>query len=197
MALTTRATTYLATLERTPTPSTAEVEAALRERSLPRFDSWLSFHERYAGYVEPLGRDKAVWGLIHGQGTWLKNTPDVDREVKEERWYVRCADVHPSYNYTLDHSGEFLAHPARTFDVKVERDALVHELGRQGRLARLYGAGPFDDPVLALVAEARERQVAEASDGFFRYFYSEFCVVVEDVELGEISEVFLLQSIRP
>ena len=197
MTLTDRAIAYLATFSRQPAPSPSVLEAALRVRNQPVFDAWLAFQYKYAGYVEPLGHDTAIWGIIHEQGTWLKSVPDVEHDLVEEQWLVRCADVHPSYNYLLDQGGAYRGYPpAMDFDVKIERDALIYDLSLRGKLKSFYSSDlnqPRED-LLRAIQEAKRVEVAEASDSFFRYYASPVCVVVEDLEEMEIYQVFCLDT---
>ena len=124
---------YLAQLTRTRPVPTSKVERLLLDEGWPRFEAWVSFHERYAGYVQLSGSEFFVWGLVHKDPQWLPpGEPDVDKEPNKNVWYVACADGHPSYNYRLDQKGTFLGGPSRTFDIFVERLALIWEFKRSG-----------------------------------------------------------------
>jgi hypothetical protein len=94
-----RARRYLASLRRIKAVPTPEVERALREQGLPCFSAWLDFHERYAGYVEPLGAEVAIWGIVHENSHWIKpGRAAVEKSHGEEaEWLVACAEVHGSY----------------------------------------------------------------------------------------------------
>jgi hypothetical protein len=134
---TARAQRYLATLHRQdPEPIAAVREAIARELSPPP-EPWLEFHERYAGYEEPLGSEEfAVWGIVHRSPYWLAaGEAQVERSGTE--CYVTCAEVHPSFDYRLSATGAFSSsgggRRARSFDVKVERDAVVWEATSGGR----------------------------------------------------------------
>src|SRR5215467_1789624 len=110
--LSSRAVAFLSTLERRSFVPTRKVEEIIGNRGYPCYPKWLEFHERFAGYVETIGPDVAVWGLIHENPQWLlPMKADIDREPLQETWYITCADVHPSYNYRLDDKGEFLGNP--------------------------------------------------------------------------------------
>jgi hypothetical protein len=194
--LTKRALTYLSSLTRLPHTSVADVQATLCSQGLPCFPPWLDFHDRFAGYIEVLGRDRAIWGITHVDGTWLREgLADVDKELYEDRWYVRCADVHPSYNYLLDHQGEFLGYPADSFDIKVERDALVHELASRGKVKRLSRSAARAPEVISMIEAARQNPVPEASDQHFRYFAAPECIVAERVESNEVSEMYIIDRL--
>jgi hypothetical protein len=182
--LTERAERYLARLQRIPPVPVSTVEKVIRDRGQKYFDSWLSFHDRYAGYVEPLGRDTAIWGIVHAQSHWIKpGHAIVEKEPHENVWYVTCAEVHPSYNYLLDDQGEFLGRPAQSFDIKVERNAILDEfvsskqskfvLAEELRQAGLSAASPDD---------FRRHLIEAASDKYFRYYVTEPFLLVEDVE---------------
>ena len=159
-----RAQRYLASLERlTPVP-TARVEQVLKDQGSPCFPAWLEFHERYAGHVEPIGLERAVWGLVHAQSRWVKPfravvTPSLQAEAD---WLITCAEVHPSYVYQLGDTGFFKVRGADSFELRLERAALrVDFFARPGAQA-LYA--PADDAALS----AGATQVAEASDGHYQ-----------------------------
>jgi hypothetical protein len=157
----------------------------------PVFEPWLEFHDRYAGYEEPLGRDKAIWGIIHPRGTWIKGRiANVDKEPKEDRWYVTCADVHPSYNYLLDNRGEFLGQLAESFDIKVERDSLINELRSLGKVARLSVQQMKSREAIQVAERIRDNLIPEASDKYYRYYSAHHTVFVEDLELGAWAEAY-------
>ena len=171
MALTSRARSYLVTLERRPAVPLARVVEALARAGCPPLAPWLDFHERYAGIVDPLGRDEAVLGLVHAAPYWRRaNEVDVDEEGGERQ--ILCAEVHGSYDYTLDESGAFRSYggggPCVSFDVKVEQDAVIWDAKRDGRawmfawkVTRVppVGLGPLRELVKA-------EAVPEASDRF-------------------------------
>jgi hypothetical protein len=58
-----RARRFLDQCERTTAVPTADAERILRAGGWPTAPAWLEFHDRYAGYVERIYRDAAVWGL--------------------------------------------------------------------------------------------------------------------------------------
>ena len=184
-----RARTFLATLERRPAVPTAEVEAIVTGSGFPCFTPWLAFHDRYAGYVEALRQDGFVWGLVHRNPRWLApNKPDIDSEADELTWYIGSADGHPSYDYRLDNTGEFLGGaPAESFDIHVERIALGREFQRRG-VVRAWSDDELRGPAARDTFEARVKAhlVAEASDRFSRYYRSESHFVVECVETGAL-----------
>ena len=192
-----RARRFLATLERRPAVPTAEVEAIITGSGFPCFTPWLAFHDRYAGYVEAVSRDGFVWGLVHRNPRWLApNKPDIDSEADEQTWYVSCADGHPSYDYRLDNTGEFLGGaPAESFGVHVERIALGREFMRRG-VARTWSADELRGPAARHTFEEKVKAhpVAEASDRFSRYYVSESHFVVECVETGVFSRGYDMPS---
>ena len=121
-----RARHYLATLKREAPVPTRELERVLKEQGATCFPAWLDFHERYAGYVEPIGLEMAVWGLVHQRPRWMKALRVAINPSYESRAdsFVTCADVHPSYTYHLGDTGFFRELAAESFDVKVERNAV-------------------------------------------------------------------------
>ncbi|MCL2779780.1 MAG: hypothetical protein FWD73_17445 [Polyangiaceae bacterium] len=188
--LTTRASNYLKTLKRRPSIPVKEVETIIRNQGFPVFDSWLDFHERYAGYEDTIGRDLAIWGLVHEDPYWLApREADIDRELYEETWYITCADVHPSYTYRLTNTGEFLGAPAQSFDTNVERLALGWEFfqtvgGRAMTMTELR-APEFRDIFLNHI---KPFLVAEASDNFIRYYMNDTYLISEIVETGDFRQ---------
>jgi hypothetical protein len=189
--LTERAQSYLNLLERLRPVPTRQVEKVLRDQGSPCFQPWLDFHERYAGYVEPLGLDRAIWGIVHEQSRWIEQgSANVDREIREETWYVTCAEVHPSYNYLLDNKGEFLGDPAESFDIKVERNALRREFfSGRGVAARVE----YHPKGAELIDRLRRdsRLIEEASDSFFRYFRGDDFVAIEDPDAKSFCEAWM------
>jgi len=191
--LTPLASKYLMTLKRRPSIPVQEVEAIIRGQGFPVFDPWLDFHDRYAGYEEIIGRDGAIWGLVHEAPQWLPSREaDIDHELWEE-WYVTCADVHPSYNYRLTDKGEFLGSPARSFDTHIERLALGWDFYQR------VGSRPMTISELR-APEFREKftnhiknfLVVEASDEFFRYYMNDTYLISEIAKTG----AFLQGSIK-
>ena len=194
--LTERAKSYLSTLKRIPPVPSAQVEKVLLDQGSPCFQPWLDFHERYAGYVEPLGLDTAIWGIVHEKSYWIApGRAEVDRETHEDVWYVTCAEVHPSYNYLLDDKGEFLGRPAESFDIKVERNALHWEYFCQGE------AGHIEHHVkdAALIARLLQRSqpIAEASDRHFTYFRCDDFVAIQNFGTKAFSQVWMRGKPRP
>lgn len=128
MNLSARAQTYLGRLHRSEPLSSDAVAEALRAAGVPRFASWLDFHDRFGGFHEVIGKDTAIWGIVHAHPTWLSpGEPEAERD--ESGWRVMCADIHPSYDYWLTERGEFVGTVendiCENFDVKVERNALL------------------------------------------------------------------------
>ena len=188
--LTERAKSYLNTLERIRPVPAREVEKVLRDQGAPCFQPWLDFHESYSGYVEPLGLDTAIWGIVHEKSHWIgPGGAEVDRELHEEVWYVTCAEVHPSYSYLLDDNGKFLGDPAESFDIKVERNALHWEFFPR------EGAGRVEHDVkdAELIEHLRRdsRLVAEASDRFSRFLKGDDFVAIEDLETKSFCQVWM------
>jgi hypothetical protein len=161
-----RAQRYLAGLERLPAVPVSRVEQALRDQGQPCFPAWLEFHERYAGYVETLGLERAVLGIVHEQSRWIvPGRAAAARSYEPEaEWFVACAEAHPSHVYQLGDTGFFKTPAAVSFDVKLERSALrLAFLARAGGKLVLPGG---DEAELARLA-AGATPVAEASDEHF------------------------------
>ncbi|HEX9539784.1 MAG TPA: hypothetical protein VGA04_16630 [Streptosporangiaceae bacterium] len=104
-----RARRFLDQCERTTAVPTADVERILREDGWPTAPAWLEFHDRYAGYVERIYRDAAVWGLVHEDSFWFgPRRAEVDQDEDEDGLFIYCAELHPAYGYRLDTTGRFL-----------------------------------------------------------------------------------------
>lgn len=172
--LSSRARSFLATLERRPTVPAGEVEEIIIRSGYPCFPHWLQFQDRYAGYVERIGWDTAIWGLIQ------KNTDEPEIEVCEGTWYITCADLHPSYEYRLDNRGEFLGGRAESFDIHVERLSLGWEFCQRGE-ARVLDADELQGLVFSdhFRKQIKHHLVPEASDRYSRYYMSDTWLVVE------------------
>ena len=56
----------------------------------------------------------------------------LDSELGGKTWQIFCADGHPSYNYRLEQTGEFIGAPAESFDIHVERIARGWEFEQRG-----------------------------------------------------------------
>jgi hypothetical protein len=168
MELTETAKKYLSGLERVPAVTASKVEEVLRSAGQPCFDPWLEFQDQFGGYVERIGADVAVWGVVHARARWLGPfEADVELEKDGRTYYVACADVHPSYNYRLDNNGEFLGFPAEHFSVHVERVAAISTFLTGFRSESLSQA-ELRDPMLIETAGHAE-EIASASDRYYRY----------------------------
>ena len=195
--LTERARQYLTSLERLRPVPTKEVERVLGEQGSPCFEVWLDFHERYAGYVEPLGGDQATWGIVHEGSRWMKPGQANVKKAHEVdvKWFVTCAAVHGSYTYELGDTGMFRERSAESFDIKVERNAARVTFMREAvDRPRLWTK--LDDPAFLERVRRETTVVAEASDRFYRVLMGESLCVVEDAQTREIVEA-LTRGHRP
>lgn len=180
--LTERAQKYLQTLKRVEAVPTPEVAGSLRSQGAPVVPAWLDFHDRYAGYIEPIGRDTAIWGLMHREAMFVDDGKVVLDHIVEDgvdQWFALCADVHGSYRYELDDTGTFWGSPARSFDVKVERNALIWSFsyGRKTQyLLNVVGKPTLDERF----RKDLEGQVDEvASDDYSRYYVNDKYLIRE------------------
>ena len=137
MDLSTRAVAYLATLKRHSAVPVEQVAEALKRANTSVFESWMEFHERFAGYEEIIGHDTAVWGIVHAQPRWGLLPHEAWVRSKADDWLVACADVYPSYDYNLNSTGEFISHGGgglhASFVKRVERAALGRDAASGGR----------------------------------------------------------------
>jgi hypothetical protein len=181
MPLSPRATAYLSTLRRTEPVPTRVVEDLLRASLAAPPATWLDFHERFAGYVEPLGNEAAAWGLTHRRSHWYTPmTVSIEGSLQPEAGaFIACADVHPSYVYKLGDTGFFRDPAAQSFERKVERNAVRVEFFARGtKASRVYelSAAAFVDRAKAAPL------ISEASDGFLRVYASERVFAVQRVK---------------
>jgi hypothetical protein len=166
-----RARRYLSKLKRiTPVP-TAEVQRVLEQQGVECYSAWLDFHERYAGYVEPLGLEAAVLGIVHTRSRWI--IPGAAAVVRSyecnAEWFVYCAEVHPSFVYKLGDTGFFRSPEASSFRVYLERRAARIEFFSRPGANRVWPPPP------ALIDELNQHacEVPEASDEHYRLFFSD------------------------
>lgn len=139
MELTTRAKQYLASLSReTPTP-VGVVEQLFRDRNLVPDETWLEFHEKYAGYVEGGNPEVAIWGLC-----WETEIGGIaPRTLRYSRWptpkdvepsAIQCAYLSAPDTYDLCRGGLFVGYPAPStrFETKIERTAIEKSFYKPG-----------------------------------------------------------------
>ena len=168
MSLTERANRYLESLERRPAVSTERVQRAIEDQGVEPFDAWLTFQERYAGYVQPLGRDQAVWGLVHEKAKWMRPNAVVLEERVRNFWFAVCADVHPSYGFWLNCEGEITNGPASSVEVYIERLAVQWEFCGDSPRLPFIDYSVTDSSVLDHLADEGQR-IEEASDHYMEY----------------------------
>jgi hypothetical protein len=192
--LSARAHNYLASLQRVEAVPVATLKARLEALGQEAPAPWLDFQERYAGYVEPLGAEQAVWGLVHLKPRWARPLePELEKSYENGAvWFATCADVHPSYVYRLGDNGFFTTQDARDFDVKVERNAARLEfLTMAGRRAKLQ----FDPQAPELLKGLEGAAVVpEASDDFYRLRVGARALALEETPSGRIVEGWTLSG---
>lgn len=187
MTLSSRAERYLAALPRGSFVPVERLAEALQQAGCLGFDTWLDFHARYAGYEEELGLETAVWGIVHDSPIWL-DPGEATVERDGARWYVVCADVHPSFDYSLYSDGEFSSTGGggrcESFDIKVERSSVLWEATAGGRsweldfeLARVAKSSPE-----ALREWAGGEIVVEASDRYATCWRARDIIVIQRAE---------------
>jgi hypothetical protein len=190
--LSTLAERYLKSLARLPMPLTERVEKELKAEGLPVLESWLDFHERYAGYVEQIWHDRAVWGLMHFKPQWqapkrLEYFNDFYEE--QERIIINCADVHPSYEYQLDEKGKFGRDKASSFDKYIEQSALHWWFTTQIGPEPLQRKFNLKDPKIIDNIKCHTKLVEEASDEFTRAFLGYSILAYQDMETDQWVQV--------
>jgi hypothetical protein len=182
MALSNRATLYLSSLERLqPLPLARVLEAFERRNIAPR-DHWLEFHEAL-GYIEKIGKDRAIWGLIHVASQWQQPS-DLWIEKDGAELVIACADVHPSYDYWITEAGEFIGigggGPCESFNAKVEQNALLWSVTKEGMWRQVLDFNDWPPEKRAeLAADASRAVVSEATDRYTRCFVTKSCLMFE------------------
>ena len=194
-----RARRFLDQCERTTAVPTADAERILRAGDWPTAPAWLEFHDRYAGYVERIYRDAAVWGLVHEDSFWFgPRRAEVDQDEDEDGLFIYCAELHPAYGYRLDTTGRFLAYgqEASSFDVHVERLAVWREFTADHQTHKIVDQERRHDPEYRaeLLARLGERPVPEASDSNFTWYADEETLIADDIRRGYLSSVLLRRS---
>jgi hypothetical protein len=192
-----RARRFLDQCERTTAVPTGDVERILRESGWPVAPAWLEFHDRYAGYVERIYRDAAVWGLVHEDSFWFgPRRAEVDRDEDDEDeggLFIYCAELHPAYGYRLDTAGRFLAYgqEASSFDVHVERLAVWREFTADHEAHKIVDQERLHDSEYRaeLLARLGERPIPEASDSNFAWYADEETLIADDLSRGHLSNV--------
>jgi hypothetical protein len=180
VTLSKRAQDFLASLRRDDPVPVEDVVKLLAAEGIGPVPAWIEFHQRYAGYWEDIGAgDFAIWGLAHKQVQADYSVPNSIYATKTsagEPVSISCADVHPSWDYLLQADGVFIGPPfsCQTFDVKVERNALMWEFTHAGPVERIWKIDGVrvEDCRDKLVAELERFLVPEATDKFARYYYS-------------------------
>jgi len=188
-----RARLYLDRCERYPAVPTADVERILLAGGWPAPAAWLDFHDRYAGYVERIYRDTAVWGLAHTESFWFGPLGvEVDSEDDGSRT-IYCAELHPSYGYQLDSAGRFLGRglEADSFGVHVERLALWGAFLDDGPARKEGDQQRLGDPAVRaeLLARLAGHLVPEASDSWFAVYRDGRTLIHDDVRAGRLRTI--------
>lgn len=182
LRLSTLAKEFLASTKRVASVPTADLRPQIEEAigTCDAVESWLAFHEQFAGYVHDFGHgDWVIWGLAHKESHWqAPGLVEISFEEQEGKGEprIRCAESHPSYAHELLDSGEFWSPPAENFGVHVERTALLWSLDQRSELHGLCGEELRDPKMLSEWNCATENP--EATDRFTRYLGSEHFLVI-------------------
>lgn len=176
-----RGRAYLESMSRVDHASSEVVAGLLLAEGCPVAAAWLEFQDAFGGYVEPIGHDVAIWGVVHSDPDWL--LPDsVEVEHKAgSAWRIVCADVHPSYDYWLDETGQFVSVGSgryEKFKTKVERNAVFWEMVSSGRTWTISSDPPSGSRIPGFVAQSDCKPVAEASDRYSTLYKSESIILV-------------------
>jgi hypothetical protein len=186
--LSARAQRYLATLRREAPVSRSTVLEALKREGAEPFEPWLDFHARYAGYIEPLGLETAVWGLLVNTPRWLRpGVVQVERALSAyASRFITCADVHPSFEYRLGDTGFFQMRAADSFDLKVERDAARQAFFSS--VPRVVRQFELNEPAFLERLSLDTTVVPEASDRHFQLLLGDLVLAFKHVPSGRLTE---------
>lgn len=176
---------YLASLPRDVAIPTSRVEQGLIDEGIPVFDTWLEFHENYAGYRERIGGDGCRWGLLHEKLIYCPNAIDeviVDAQLdpSDGLWYIYCADVHPSYNYMLDQNGHFQEGPCSSFNMYIEQQATLNHFCTSGGKPQLQFS--MSQESIQHRVDEQASLMSTASDQYNEYWLSDTLLAVRDAE---------------
>ncbi len=180
MALTKRATKWLALLHREiPVPTSIVEKRIIAAGVDPVPAPWLAFQDEFGGYHEYVGPDLAVWGLSRAADAqppceWVKpNTVTlvsmVEGAPKDE---ILCADAHPVHDYILRPSGAFrgVGGPCERFEIKIERHGLMLAFSKRGKSKRKVANDLSTPDNQKLIADMQSGFVPEASDMHAEYY---------------------------
>lgn len=182
MTLSKRAISYVQTLKRVASVSTRQVVEILKQENVEVSDAWTDFHDAYAGYVEPIGRDVAVWGLVHlSSQWWTPGTAWIEEE--DDGTMIACADAHPVYEYWLRRDGEVRGFSGgiacASFDIKIEQSALLSSLTR-GEWTQVVSFGSWTEEKRAkLLSQVSVAPAPEASDKYTKCWHTNDFVVFQ------------------
>lgn len=171
--LTPLARSYVATLKRHPSESRVPViEEALRRAGFPVMEPVVRFHVDYGGLEQWDGLNRLVWGIVHDDpdpDSVFPGPGEADGFTEEGEHYVSCCNCHLSDHWMITSTGEILwcFEPpiARSFEVTLERDALLWELMSRGRIHRVRFADP-DEAGALLLPRVADALVPAASDAY-------------------------------
>lgn len=195
MPLTQRAQTWLATLPRETAMPTSRVERLILDVGGTPHALWLDFHDRYGGYVEDVGPGEvAVWGLARAKDADPPNVfsqPDHvfiragDGEYPET---IACAEANPVHEYELYADGWFsgIGGPCPSFDMKVERHGLMHELYARGKIRETTLRDITAPASQQLLQDVAQWLVPEASTKDTQFFYTPDRLVRFDPAIKQI-----------
>ena len=161
---------YLHTLERLPAITDATTVGEIIEASgLPIYEPVIEFHCKYAGFVQPYGRVKFIWGLFHqfphDYSFFKPNQPHCNQNL-----FFTCCNCHGSDHWYLDETGAlywcYSPPLATSFETKIERDALVWELGEiyDKAIFQVEFELPTTQILSEVVLRLKDGLISEASD---------------------------------
>jgi hypothetical protein len=179
---------WLSTLVREQPLPTKVVEQLIRDAGGTPHPVWLDFHDRFAGYIEEVAPgDLAIWGLARPleadpPATWRQPESvflTLPTDDNDER--ISCAEAHPVHEYELRANGAFMGAggPCPSFDMKVERQALMCEFRQAGTARKTLFTKSSDAPIhQQLLHDMAPFLVPEASTARAQYFLAPRRLVV-------------------
>jgi hypothetical protein len=155
---------YLESLERRPHIfDRGQVANAISDFGIP-VETWLlDFHDRYAGFVQPIGLDEAVLGILHENSKWL-GPNGIDGDNDPDDWMLCCADAHPSHGYQFTSDKLFIGGCGSSFDTIMDRKALWHEFASTGQIQYIVAHPNSIDEIAWRLIEETSATIDRSSD---------------------------------
>jgi hypothetical protein len=178
-----RAQRFLQTLERRPHVSDLRlVRAAIEEAGLPVTQPVLDFHQTFAGYLVDVWGEYGPLGIIHPEivavESWFMPMK-VGGYITAEPPSLSCADVHISYEMTIDLDGTFHCNgpESSSYFLWTEQCAYLWEFCMTRPWRRLQFVAKTANVAAVLASRLASYRIGDLSDQYGEVFGSERFVV--------------------